>query len=60
MSPKKTDEPTYTERMGKPCPSCGWNAEIVSTYKDGTVTVACANCFVDKTPVKPKKRGDTL
>lgn len=55
MDSKKADEPTYIEGMGKPCPSCGWCAEIVSTYRDGTITVICANCFLDKTPAKPKK-----
>jgi hypothetical protein len=56
MSSKETDEPTYTERIGEPCPSCGWCSEIVSTHKDGTITVACANCFLDKTQTKSKKR----
>lgn len=55
MDSKRTDESTYMERMGKRCPSCGWEIEIVTTFKDGTVTVACANCFLDKTPKKSKK-----
>lgn len=54
MDSKKADEPVCTEAMGKRCPSCGWRAEIISTFKDGTVTVACANCLLDKTPKKSK------
>jgi hypothetical protein len=59
INSKKTEEPIITQGMGKRCPSCGWIAEMISTYKDGTVSVACANCFLDKTPTKHKKRRDT-
>ena len=55
MEGKKVDFPINREGMGKKCPSCGWRAEIISTHKDGTITVACANCFLDKTQQRRKQ-----
>jgi uncharacterized Zn finger protein (UPF0148 family) len=60
MNQKKTDKPSFTERKGTvKCPSCGSIFEIVSTSKDGTQTVICANCDLDKTPDYATKSHST-